>query len=219
MRGSLGLGLVIGLVVGAGAMYLALRPPWAGHGTSASDAAVVAAAPADAGVGKPGRKKRVSRKRPGGGGGGNLTSGDESGWGGGDTIDEAPEPQLIPLTPADRALEWRGDDTSRGPQKIDMNGGDTRSLDDGEIQSTISSQSGPAQSCVMQAAANTNLAGTVSVKMVVDGKGHVTKSKVQAPHYMFDKGGLLGCMRGAVNQMHFPATGASTLVTMPINFN
>src|SRR5207247_1676780 len=143
---------------------------------------VVAAAPGDAGVGKPGKKKRpVRRPRPGGGGGGgNVTSGDESGWGGGDTIEEAPEPQLIPLTPADRALEWRGDDTSRPPQKIDMgNGVESRSLDDGEIRSTISGQSGAAQQCVVHAATNTNLSGTITVRMIVDGKGHVTKSKVQ----------------------------------------
>ena len=149
-----------------------------------------------------------------------MTTGDESGWGGGDTIEEAPEQQLIPLTPADRALEWRGDDTSRSPQKIDMsNSAEARSLDTGEIQSAIDSQSGPAQQCVLQAGTNTNLSGVIMVKMIVDGAGHVTKTKVQAPHYMFEKGGLLGCIKGAVGRMHFTSTGASTLVTMPINFN
>ncbi len=184
---------------------------------------MVAAAPADAGVGKPKKKPHGgSHRRPAGGGGGNgggpVANGDESGWNGNDTAEETElPPQLIPLTPADRALEWRGDDTSQRPGKIDMaNGAEQRSLDDGEIQSTISSQSGPAQACVVQAATNTNLSGTITVRMVVDGNGHVIKSKLQAPHYMFEHG-LLACVKGALGHMKFPATGASTLVTMPIN--
>jgi hypothetical protein len=220
VRGSLGIGLVIGLVVGSAAMYLALRPPW-GHGatTPPSDGGVVAMATHDAGVGKP--KKRTRHHRPsggGGGGGGAITNGDEQGWGSGDYIEET-EPQLVQLTAADRALEWRGDDTTRPAQKIDMtSGAEARSLDDGEIRSTIDSQSSGAQQCVMQGATNTNLAGTINVKLIVDGSGHVTKAKVQAFHYMFEHG-LLACVQHAVKAMKFPATGASTLVTMPINFN
>jgi hypothetical protein len=126
-------------------------------------------------------------------------------------------PKLVALTPADRALEWRGDDTTRPAQKLDMaNGAEARSLDDGEIQSTISSQSGGAQSCVVTAATNTDLRGTITVRMIVDGGGRVTKSKLQAPHYMFEHG-LLACVQHAVRAMKFPAAGASTLVTMPIN--
>lgn len=196
-------------------MYLALRPPW-GHGgtTPPADAGLVAAAPADAGVAKP--KKKGHRHRPAGAG--STTSGDDQGWGSGDYVEET-EPQLVQLTAADRVLEWRGDDTSRPAQKIDMsNGTEARSLDDNEIRSTIDGQSGAAQQCVMTAATNTNLAGTISIKLVVDGSGHVSKSKVQAFHYMFEHG-LLACMQRAVGKMKFPATGGSTLVTMPINFN
>ena len=196
-------------------MYLALRPPWGGHGTTHADAGIVAeVVTPDAGV-KP-KKKRV-RHRPNGGG---ATSGDEQGWGSGDFVDETePQVQLVQLTAADRVLEWRGDDTSRPPQKIDMAAGtEARSLDDGEIRSTIDGQSAGAQQCVMQGATNTDLKGTISVKMVVDGNGRVTKSKVQAFHYMFEHG-LLGCVQRAVGHMKFPATGASTLVTLPINFN
>lgn len=146
-----------------------------------------------------------------------MTTGDEQGWGSGDYVEET-EPQLVQLSAADRAVEWRGDDTTRPTQKIDMGGGaESRSLDDGEIRSTIDGQSGPAQQCVVAGATNTNLNGQISVKLVVDGNGHVIKSKVQAFHYMFEHG-LLGCVQRAVGKMKFPATGASTLVTMPINF-
>jgi hypothetical protein len=197
-------------------MYLALRPPWGGHATTTpTETPIVAQAPPDAGVAKP--KKKRPRHRPSGGGGGNLTTGDEQGWGSGDYVEET-EPQLVQLSAADRALEWRGDDTTRPTQKIDMaNGAEARSLDDGEIRSTIDAQSGPAQSCVVSGATNTNLNGQITIKLIVDGNGRVIKSKVQAFHYMFEHG-LLGCIQRAVGRMKFPATGASTLVTMPINF-
>jgi hypothetical protein len=81
----------------------------------------------------------------------------------------------------------------------------------------ISSQSAAAQQCVMTGATNTDLKGTITIKLVVDGNGRVIKSKVQAFHYMFEHG-LLACMQRAVGGMKFPATGQSTLVTMPVNF-
>ncbi|MDB4957292.1 MAG: hypothetical protein JWO36_4861 [Myxococcales bacterium] len=198
-------------------MYLALRQPWASHGTPPADAGVVAAAPADGGV-KKSPKKRVKRRPPVGGnsGGGNIVAGGEDGWGSADYVEET-EPQLVALTPADRALEWRGDDTSPPKQTIDMTSGkESRPLDDGEIRAVIESQSGGVQSCVVQGATNTNLSGTITVRMIVDGSGHVTKSKLQAPHYMHEHG-LLSCVKGALTRMHFPSTGAATLVTMPIN--
>src|SRR5438045_6151129 len=104
------MGLVIGLIVGAGGMYLALRPPWGSHGTAPTGgSAVVAEAPGDAGVAKPKKKKGHWR---GGGGGGRQPGGDEEDWansgGGGD---ETEPPKLIQLTAPDRAMEWRGDDT------------------------------------------------------------------------------------------------------------
>lgn len=198
-------------------MYLALRPPW-GHGASVPlDAGIVAVAPADAGVAKPKKKHGGGgHRRPSG------TDGDDQAWQdsqGGGTSDDAP-PQLVQLTAADRQKETRGDDVTPGPQHLDMaNGTDGRKLEDSEITSTISSQSGAAQQCVMAAATNTNLAGTITVKLVVDGTGHVTRSKViDGYHYMFEHG-LLACMQVAVKKMKFPATGAPTLVTMPINFN
>ena len=191
-------------------MYLALRPPWGGGATAPRDAAVVVEAPAeDAGVGK--KKKRP--RRPGGG----QPGGDDQDWinsGGGEETEPV---KLVQLSAGDRQLEWRGDDTSPPKQSIDMNkGGESRSLDNGEIQATIASQSGPAQACVVRAAANTDLYGTITVKMVVDGNGKVTRSRVQAPRYLHSQG-VLSCVQGALRSWKFPATGAPTLVTLPIN--
>jgi len=212
------MGLVIGLVVGAGGTYLALRPPWATHDTASPKAEQVAAAPTDAGVGgKANKKKRGGGRRPAGGGT-VAPGGDDEDWansgGGGE---ETEPPRIVQLSAGDRALEWRGDDTSPPKQSLDMSSNaDARSLDNGEIQGVISSQSGAAQSCFVRAAANTDLSGSFTVKMVVEGSGRVSRSRVQAPHYMFSQG-LLGCVQGAVKAMKFPATGAPTLVTLPVN--
>jgi hypothetical protein len=207
-------GLVIGLIVGAAAMYLVLRPPWASKATAPSDAGVVAEAPSDGGV-----VKKKKKRRPGAGGGGHQPGpgGEDEDWvssGGGE---ETEPPRLVQLSAADRALEWRGEDTSPPKQTIDMNsGGESRALDNGEIQSTIASQSGGVQSCVVKAAGNTDLSGTITVKMVVEGTGRVSRSRVQAPRYMFSQG-LLACVQGALRGWKFPATGAPTLVTLPVN--
>ena len=215
MRGSLG--VVIGVVVGASAMYLALRPPWAGRGGAPADAGQVAVVPSDARpAGKP-KKPRPHRRVPGGGGQTGGSSDDQAWANQGDSDDTAQGPALVQLSAGDRALEWRGDDVSPPPRKIDMSS-DARALSDDEIRSTISSQSNAAQQCVMTGATNTDLKGTITVKMVVDDKGHVGREKLQAPHYLFEHG-LLACMRGALGGMHFPATGMPTLVTMPINFS
>src|SRR6185503_10443290 len=101
--------------------------------------------------------------------------------------------------------------------KVDMAGGDeSRSLEDGEINATIGSQSDGVRECVVQGATGTDLRATITVKLIVDGSGRVSRSKVQAPHYLFERG-LQACAQRALGRMRFPATGAPTLVTLPIN--
>jgi hypothetical protein len=156
----------------------------------------------DAGVAKPKKPK----KRPG-------PPGNQAAPQTGDGEDVEPEPP--PLTAADRALEWRGDDVTLPAQTFDMAGGEARPLDDGEINRTINSQAAGVKECVVQAATNTDLRATITVKLVVDGRGRVTRSRVQAPRYLFEHG-LLGCTQRALGRIHFPATGGPTLVTIPV---
>ena len=203
-------------------MYLGLRPPWGGHAAGPADAAMVAQAPGDAGAGKP-HKKRHRPRVPGGGGNHAAPSGmqggdsDDSAWANqGDTVEETgPEP--VQLSAADRAMEWRGDDVSPPARKLDMSS-DARPLNDGEIREVIASQSSAAQQCVVQAASqvNASMQATITVKMVVDAQGHVSRTKLQAPHYLFEHG-LMSCIKPAIARIKFPATGMPTLVTMPIN--
>jgi hypothetical protein len=195
-------------------MYLVLRRPWASETTAPSDAGVVAEATTDGGM-----AKKKKKRRPGAGAGVHQPGGDDEDWlnsGGGE---ETEAPRLIQLSAADRALEWRGEDTSPPKQSLDMsNDREARALDNNEIQSTISSYSGGVQGCVVRAATNTDLSGTVSVKMVVDGNGKVSRSRVQAPRYMFGQG-LLACVQGQLRTWKFPSTGAPTLVTLPVNYH
>jgi len=207
-------------------MYLGLRPPWGGHAATPIDGGAVASAPGDAGAGKPAKKRHGTHRRPVAGpsapgasapGAPTTTGGDsdDQAWANqGDTVEET-GPAPVVLSAADRALEWRGDDVTPPPRTVDMNS-NARPLEDGEIKSVIAGQSGAAQSCVVQAATNAQLQATITVKLVVDGKGNVTRSKLQAPHYLFEHG-LLACIKPALARIKFPATGMPTLVTMPIN--
>jgi len=189
-------------------MYLVLRPPWEHRVTTvASEGPPVVVVPGDAGVAKP--KKPRKRPRPAG----SPTTPESPASEGGDGEEPAPPP----LTAADRALEWRGDDVALPAKTIDMaGGGEARALDDGEINTTITSQGGGVTECVVQGATGTDLRGTITVKLLVDGHGKVTRSRVQAPHYLFEHG-LLGCTQRALGRIHFPATGAASLVTLPVN--
>lgn len=188
-------------------MYLVLRPPWGGGAVATPvDAGAVSMAPADAGVGKP--KKKKKRRPPG----------TVATPGAPDEEEYYEETEPLPvLTEADRRLEWRGEDVTLPQTKLDMGGaGEQRKLDDNEINNTISNQANGVRDCVVQGATNTDLRATITVKLVVDGTGRVSKSKLQAPHYLFEKG-LLNCVQRALGKMKFPATGAPTLVTLPVN--
>jgi len=190
-------------------MYLALRPPWGGGATTPPpESTVVTSAPGDARVGsaKP-TKKRPTKKRP--------VGGTTTAAGGTEEFEET-EPELPPLSDADRRLEWRGDDVTLPATRIDMGaGGDARPLEDNEINNTINAQSGGVRDCVVTGATGTDLRATITVKLIVDGNGKVTKSKLHAPRYLLEKG-LLNCTQRALRSMKFPATGAPTLVTLPV---
>ena len=219
MRGFVG--LVIGLALGAGAMYLVLRPPWAGGTAPVVDAGVVATAKPDAGA-------KPRGKHPRGGAGHAVRPGTDSDphlptiddvFGADDSPQAAPQPQLVALTAADRALEWRGDAVTLPPQKIDLGAANqARGLDQGEIDQTMSSQAGGVRDCVVHGVTNTDLQGTITVQMLVDGGGRVTRTRVQAPRYLLDHG-LYECTQRAASRMHFPAVGGATIVTLPVTLS
>ena len=185
-------------------MYLTLRPPWGVRSALTPSDAGVVMAPSDGGPpGKPKPKRRA------GGRGGTVAAP------GGDGEPEETEP--VVLTEADRRLEWRGDDVALPTTKLDMSSGaEARRLDDAEINAVISGQSEGVRGCVVQGATGTDLRATITVKLLVDGTGRVTRSRLHAPRYLFEHG-LLACAQRALGRMKFPATGAPTVVTLPVN--
>jgi len=190
-------------------MYLGLRPPWGQRAAGPTDAGVVAVAP-DA---KPATKRKKRRWRPRRGHR-RTSAGPEFADDGTDETD--PVAPAIVLSAADRAPEWRGQVTTLPSRKIDMSAGpDARPLEGGEINAVVSNQSGAVRACVVQAASGTDLRVTITVKLIVGANGRVTKSQLRAPRYLFQKG-LLACAQSALRNMTFPATGAPTLVTFPI---
>lgn len=193
-------------------MYLALRPPWARPAITRApggDDVVVVARP-DAGVGKPKKKKRRPNTVAPSPGGGDVQPGEDS------ELEET-EPAPPPLTAAQRKLETRGDDVALPATRIDVGArGEARSLDDGEIRAAIAGQAGPVRDCVVHGATGTDLRATITVVMVVDGSGKVVRSRIEAPRYLFEQG-LLACAQRAVGRWKFPATGAPTRVTLPVN--
>ena len=176
-------------------MYLALEQPWRGPAAAVEE-------PVDAGpeVAEPAKGKKKKRKKRSGG-----------------RTTEVPVDDTIVLSAADQKMSWRGDSVERPPATMDMSdpGGDeARALSNGEIQATISSDGGGLERCVVDAVGSAPYSGEVTIKMLVDGDGRVTKTRVHAPAFMHEAG-LLGCARGAARRMGYPAVGGYTVVTIP----
>jgi hypothetical protein len=186
-------------------MYLALKQPW--------QRAALAVEPEEAEVApareepekKPGRKRRAGK---GGGARPDLDDRTEA------DFEETPPP--VELTAADRKLVWRGPELVLPPARVDLTeGADSgRALSDGEIGGVVREQGRGVIDCMVTAATGTNLRATVTLRLLVDGNGQVTRHRMQAPQYLLDHG-MPACVDRAVGRMRFPATGAFTLVTAP----
>src|SRR5690242_17126452 len=114
-------------------MYLAMARPWS-HGATAPAAIT---APIDAGAGDGGKKPGKRRR-----GGGRVAAARDA---------VAPDDSIV-LSPADRRLEWRGDEVALPPQTIDMAAGDdARPLSPSEIQAAIDRNGQPMIDCIVSA--------------------------------------------------------------------
>lgn len=190
-------GALVGALVGAGAMYVGLERPFSG-----GDEVVVAPdAGAAADQAEPERrrkKKRRPRRRRGTG----------------EAVD-----QVVELSARDRQLVWRGPAVALPDRELDFGeGGGGRSLRQGEIDEGIAGARDEVIACIADARGNAELAATITVKFLVEGDGRIGPIRMRAPSYLFDNG-LARCMRRAVQQMRFPATGAATVVTVPFELS
>jgi hypothetical protein len=199
------LGVVLGALLGGAAVYGWLERPWqawlAADQVAAPDAGVETASREE-----PGKQRKRRRGRRAGGA---VEGGAEV----------AEEVEIPTLTEADRALVWKGDAVALPPRQIDMaEGGESRSLDSGEINSVLRAQSGPMIDCIAQARGEAELDARIQVEMLVNGQGQPTRVRVRAPAYLFAHG-FHACARKAMLGLRFPATGGHTVVSAPYDLH
>lgn len=187
------LGLLVGLVVGAGAMYLV------GHfeaGTPSITAAPPSSAP-DAGRGK---KRR--RAEPQG------------------AINPSPSEDLpVSLTNTDRQAGAEGDTLRASPTTVDMSDSAAqRELTQSEIDAAFAQKSDALTGCITEARGPAPLSGRIVAGVVIDGSGRVIRTRIEAPNYLLHHG-LYICARRALVTLRFPAIGRETVVTVPIDLS
>lgn len=189
------IGIVVGLLMGGGGVWLALEKPWR-SGKSAD-------VPVDAGVAVAKAKKKSKKRR----------------WRGKRKTKYKMDGKPIILTSAQKSLVWRGS-VRKPAQSTDFSneGGGGRTLSSGEINSVISGQSGGLIGCLRKARGNAELSATITLKMLVNGQGRPTQVALRAPRYLFDKG-FAGCASAAARRMKFAAAGKYTVVTAPYTVN
>ena|GEM_PF-3225293 len=186
------IGLFVGAVAGAAGTWLTLSPPWKGD-TALGDPEVTPAI-------KVAHKRTKHRRR-----GRHRRRYKLSG-------------KPIVLSPAQRAMVWRGS-VHKPAQTADFsNDSGGRSLSSSEINGVLSSQSGRFIGCLKKARGNAELSATIQLKMLVNGQGHPTQVALHAPRYLFEQG-FAGCARTAARGMRFAATGKATVVTAPFTID
>lgn len=190
-------GLVIGMALGSGGTYVAMtkfahkaaKPP------DVADAGTVDEVP---------KKKKRSRRKRGRRGG-------IDGTGELQVIDER-----VQLTAADRVMVWKGPPVRLPPDDVDFgNSGQSRSLNEDEINQGITSGQKAIVGCIADARGQAELVADITVKLLVE-NGRVGPVRVHAPSYLM-KNGLYGCVTRAARRMDFPSTGKATVVTIPLS--
>jgi hypothetical protein len=187
------LGILIGGALGAAATWVGLRRPWqhAGPAAELADAGPAAAAPPVA--------RRRGRRGPG----------------------RAPssEAEIPVLGPADRRMVWQGDPVQLPARTLDLAAGEAgRPLNQSEIDRGVVELTPAITDCVARARGDAELAARLTVEFLVDAAGRTGASRVRAPSYLLQRG-LLDCVRKALRALRFAATGAATVVTIPVELD
>lgn len=133
-----------------------------------------------------------------------------------------PEPEPIKLSASDLKLVAQGDDLSR-PDVLKMDLGDgkeTRELTQDDIDGRFRANEGAILDCISSARPDpeTYVPGRVTVKFRIQRTGAVRGVRVEAPSIL-QKGGLFGCVKKVVGNLHFPASGGSQIVSYPFTLS
>lgn len=184
------LGLLVGVLLGAGGTWWALR-----HEGPAEVAVAV-----DAGPPPPPEPTGKKRRRRGGGSGG-ATS---------------PEGPIV-LGPGDLKTVAQGDSLARGARTVDLGAaGEVRDLEQHEIDGAVARRADAITRCITSARGEAELSGRITASFLVSPAGKVTKTRVEAPAYLMGRG-LAPCVRRELAALSFPATGKESVVTVPFD--
>jgi hypothetical protein len=130
------------------------------------------------------------------------------------------EPEPVKLRAADLKIIWQGEDLSRAEAvRLDFSkdaGG--RELSQEEIDARFRTKEDAVLRCVARARPDeyTFVPGRVSVRFRIQRTGAVRGVQVEAP-VILHKGGLIGCIKGVVGGLRFPASNMSQVITYPFS--
>jgi hypothetical protein len=195
------LGLIVGIALGAGGLYVAQRVLRDEPAETASPTADAGPDRAQAQAKSAGRKKR-------------------RGTGGAAGSAEAPPDEPIPvLTDADRAMRAEGDSLTARAAALDLSDErEPRDLEQGEIDAAFAPRVDAIVGCITGARGAAPLTGRIDAGVVVSAGGRVVKSRVEAPAWLISRG-LGRCVRRELAALRFPATGKEHVVTVPFDLD
>jgi hypothetical protein len=136
---------------------------------------------------------------------------------------EEPEPEpAIKLSAADLKSVSQGDDLGR-PDVVHLDMGNDKQLpelDQEDIDGRFRPKEEAILECISRARpdAEVYVPGLVNVKFRIQRAGTVRGVRVEAPAVLH-RGGLLGCVKGVVGGLRFPASGSSQIVTYPFRLS
>jgi hypothetical protein len=130
----------------------------------------------------------------------------------------AVEREPVKLRAADLKIVGQGEDLSRPEvQRLDFsNDASGHELSENEIDSHFRAKEDAILGCIARARPDedTYVPGRVTVRFRIQRTGVVKGVQVEAP-VILHRGGLLGCIRGVLGGLKFPASSTSQVVTFP----
>jgi hypothetical protein len=127
------------------------------------------------------------------------------------------EREPIKLRASDLKIVWQGEDLSRPEaQRLDFSNDGGHELSENEIDTHFRAKEDAVLGCITRARPDedTYVPGRVTVRFRIQRTGAVKGVQVEAP-VILHKGGLLGCIRGVLGGVKFPASTMSQVVTYP----
>jgi hypothetical protein len=129
----------------------------------------------------------------------------------------AVEREPIKLRAADLKIVWQGEDLSRPEtQRLDLSDEGGHELTENEIDAHFRAKEDAVLGCIARSRPDeeADIPGRVTVRFRIQRTGTVKGVQVEAP-VVLHKGGLLGCIRGVLGGLKFPASSSNQVVTFP----